>query len=439
MDDSLDFLNKLLVSGDTIILGCSGGPDSMALLYLLCKIRKHLDINIVVAHVNHNVRKESYDELLFVSDYCKKNKITFECMTIEKYSDDNFENEARMIRYDFFSSLIEKYNAKYLMTAHHGDDLIETILMRIVRGSTLSGYSGFDIVSSKDTYKIVRPLVYATKDEILDFDKKHNIPYVIDKTNFMDLHTRNRYRKIVLPFLKEEDKNVHLKFLKYSNLLKKYDSYIKSKVLEIYPLVVVDNNIIVSEFLKLEDLFQDEIIYKMFEEYYLDDLILINDTHVDLVKKLIYSKKANSCVNLPNNISVIKSYDKVYFSKEIGSLGTYNMEITDSVLLPNGKRIEKISSSDINNNYYCRLNSCDISLPLYVRTRKVGDKMVIKNMRGTKKINDIFIDMKIPTKDRDLWPIVVDSSGNIVWLPGLKKSKYDVPKTKKCDIILKYN
>ena len=155
MKNAQQFLNDFLKANDTILVACSGGPDSMALLNILINIKKNINIDIICAHVNHNVRKESDDELIFLKDYCKKKKIVFESMKIEKYGEDNFENEARNIRYDFFDKLMKKYSANYLMTAHHGDDLIETILMRIVRGSTLQGYAGFALISNKNNYKIV--------------------------------------------------------------------------------------------------------------------------------------------------------------------------------------------------------------------------------------------------------------------------------------------
>jgi len=213
------FLSKVLNENDVIILGCSGGPDSMALMDVLLKLRKKFNLSIVCAHVNHKLRVESDDEMVWLEDFCKKKDVVFEKMIINNYGDDNFHNEARNFRYNFFESLVHKYGAKYLMTAHHGDDLMETILMRIARGSTLSGYAGFKKISVKEDYTILRPLIYVTKDELLSYNKDNGVEYVIDKSNFSDKYTRNRYRKEVLPFLKKEDPNVHLKFLKYSELL----------------------------------------------------------------------------------------------------------------------------------------------------------------------------------------------------------------------------
>ena len=201
-------------NGDIIVVGCSAGPDSMALIDSLLKIRDKYNLQLVVAHVNHNVRVESFEEAQYVKKYCEDNKLLFETMLIEKYGDDNFENEARNIRYNFFESLVQKYGANYLMTAHHGDDLIETIMMRIVRGSNLSGYGGFKKIVDMDYYKIVRPLIGYTKSELEEYDKENGVKYYIDVSNSKDEYTRNRYRKYILPFLKEENSNVHLKFLK---------------------------------------------------------------------------------------------------------------------------------------------------------------------------------------------------------------------------------
>lgn len=438
MKEALNYLDNLLLDKDIIVAGISGGPDSMTLLYLLKKIREKKDIKIVCAHVNHNVRRESKDERVFLENWCIDNKITFETMTITKYGDDNFENEARNIRYKYFEELVNKYGANYLMTAHHGNDLMETILMRLVRGSTLKGYSGFNQVVDKSSYKIVRPLIYTTKEEIESFNKDNNIPYVIDKTNFDNVHTRNRYRKNILPFLKKEDKNVHQKFLKFSKMLIKYDDFINKIVLEYYNNICKDNVLDIDKYLELDEVIQEKIICLLLENIYSDDLMLINDRHVNLINNLIHSSKKNAYIYLPNNVKVVKEYNKLCIILEENQIDNYEIDIDDYVLLPNGKHLEVIDECSTNGNDICRLDSKDIVLPLRVRTRKDGDKMSVKNMSGHKKVKDILIDSKISAKDRELWPVVVDSTDTIVWLPGLKKSNFNKTKQEKCDIIIKY-
>ena len=441
MDKVIDYLLKTvkLKDGDTIVLGNSGGPDSMFLLNVLLKIRKKLNIKIICAHVNHNVRHESESEQEFLMNYCNEHDCVFETMKIEKYGDDNFHNQARKIRYNFFEDLVKKYDAKYLMTAHHGDDLIETILMRIVRGSTLKGYSGFEKIIDNGFYKVVRPLVFLTKDYIKDYDDKNNIPYVIDNSNFKGKYTRNRYRMTILPFLKEEDKNVHEKFIKFSENLEEYDNFINNEIKKSIDKVYKDNKINISKYKELDRLIQKKIITTILEEIYKEDLMIINDKHVKLIMDLIDSKKSNSKICLPHNVLVIKSYDELCFTNEVKEVIDYNIELIKYANLPNGHKLEVIDECESNNNDVCRLLSEEIKLPLYVRTRILGDKMCLKKIEGYRKVKDIFIDCKVPINERDIWPIVVDSEDKIIWIPGLKKSKYTKLKNEKYDIIIKYS
>ena len=434
LENRFKFHNK-----DIIVVGCSTGPDSMALVDMLLKVRNKYQLIIIIAHVNHNIRRESYIEQDFLKKYCEDNQLIFESMIIEEYGDDNFHNEARNIRYQFFDNIVHKYNASYLMTAHHGDDLIETILMRLVRGSNLEGYSGFREIVDMGTYKIVRPLISFTKKELEDYDINNNVPYYIDSSNSSSKYTRNRYRKNILPYLKDEDKNVHLKFLKFSKSLNEANKFIESFIQDALKRIVNDNKINIDLFLKEDSFIQREILYHFLNEYYQDDLILLNDKHIDLIISIFNSKKSNSFINLPNEVIGIRKYNTFSLIKEVDEISNYEIEFDKYVLLPNNHSIEMISDTSDNSNNICRLNSEDIVLPLIVRSRKIGDRMQIKGLNGSQKVKDIFIDKKISLSDRDVWPIVLDSMGNIVWIPGIKKSKFDRLKNEKYDIILKYS
>ena len=152
---------------------------------------------------------------------------------------------------------------------------------------------------------------------------------------------------------------------------------------------------------------------------------------------MIYNLKPNMEIDLPNEITIQKHYDKIIF-EEKKQTQEYKIEIKEKTILPDESIIQMISSSEENSNFICRLNKSDVSLPLYVRNKKDGDKMNVKNMEGTKKIKKIFIENKIDSNKRKLYPVVVDSEDKIVWIPGLKKSQFDKQKEEKCDIILKY-
>ena len=423
--------------GDFLVFACSYGPDSMALFKSLLELRKKYDIILVCAHVNHDKRRESAKEKEDLEAFCKENNVIFEYMKIDRYGDDNFHNEARNIRYQFFDEVVKKYNAKYLLTAHHGDDLMETILMRIARGSTLRGYSGFRKLVKMDGYYIYRPFIGLTKDELLDYCHKNRVPYAIDKSNFSDVYTRNRYRKEVLPFLKSEDKDIQKKYLKFSNVLSDADLFIEEEASKAISKVIKDNKLYIDKYLEINKFLKRIILERFISSFYQDDLILINDRHLDLVESLINSKRSNAKVNLPNDVEVVKSYNILSIRRNPNLLSSYEIEVSDEIILPNGHKLVKLDSVKGNSNNIIKLSSKDISLPLIVRTRKLGDVMAIKG-GGHKKIKDIFIDSKIPYADRDLWPIVVDSHGRIVFVPGLKKSKFDKTNNEFYDIILRY-
>ncbi len=424
---------------DKIVVGCSTGPDSMALVDCLLKIKNKYHLMIIIAHVNHNVRRESFIEQEFLKKYCEENELLYETMIIDEYGDDNFHNEARNIRYDFFDSVVHKYQANYLMTAHHGDDLMETILMRLVRGSNLIGYSGFKEVVPLEGYTLVRPLISYTKKELEQYDIENHVPYYIDSSNTSDKYTRNRYRKYILPYLKKEDNDVHLKFLKYSRSLIEANQFIQSFVDKAIKRVVFNHKILIKEFLEEDSYIQKEILYYYLNQYYQDDLILLNDRHIDLILSILNNKKANCFVNLPNEVIGKKNYNTFELVKEVDAIASYEIEFDQLAILPNHHSIEVISDISDNSNNICRLNSNEVHLPLIIRSRKIGDRMEVKGLNGTKKVKDIFIDKKIPLSDRDIWPIVLDSMGRVVWIPGIKKSKFDKKKNESYDIILKYS
>jgi len=436
MNNVLSYLHKLLYDNAIIVVATSGGPDSMCLLHLLCELKKSLKIKIVVAHVNHKLRIESDEEALFVEEFSLENNLIYEYMEIKEYNHDNLENEARQKRYEFFKRLVNKYHADYLMTAHHGDDLIETIMMRLVRGSSIKGYSGFKKELDMKTYKLIRPLITLTKDDILNYLDSNNHKYFVDKSNFSKEYTRNRYRLDVLPFLKKENKNVHLKFLKFSEELDKINSVLDNYIKVLINNIKDDKGIRINQLLELDDFLIKKVIEYELSLIYINDLFLVSDKNTEMIINLIKNNKTNGKVNLPNNFVALKEYN--YF-KIVNNIKDdhYSHILKDRVLLKTGV-IKRIKKSDSASNYVIRLNSKDIVLPIIVRSRLIGDKITIKNLNGTKKVKDIFIDEKIPGDKRNIIPIVTDSNNNILWIPGIKKSKFDVERDGIYDIILSY-
>ena len=436
MDESIKFIRESIPSGSTLVVGVSGGPDSMCLLNLLLELKEERRYNIVVAHINHGLREESDEEYEYVKKFSSDHNLLFEGIKLGEFDTNSIENEAREKRYSFYEDILKKHKSKYLLLAHHGDDLVETILMRLTRGSTLDGYSGFNKISKRDNYSIIRPLVFYTKDEIMEYLEEKHIEYRIDKTNYDKKYTRNRYRLDILPVLKKENKNIHKKYLTFSEELEESNNFIDKYVSNKYIDIVKDNIIDLDLLLKEDRYIIKKILNKYLFNNYKSNINLIESKHVQAILDLIDSDKPNTFVTLPNNIMVEKSYNKLYI-KETDKLDNYKIAIKDKVVLGD-YIIKKIDNTDLTNNFVCHLNSEEISLPLYVRNRKDGDYIEILNLNGKKKIKDLFIDSKIDKSLRDNYPLVVDSNDNIVWIPGLKKSKYDRLKTGNYDIILWY-
>lgn len=429
MKNSLDFIKTYISNNDKIVIGVSGGADSMCLLEML-KISIPFK-NIICAHINHNIREESKSEEKFVKDYCLKNKIIFETITFDKGKYN--ESELRKKRYQFFDEIVNKYQAKYLLTAHHGDDLIETVLLRLTRGSNLKGYAGIELFSKRKNYQILRPLLYVTKEEISEYNKANNIKYIIDVSNFKDYYTRNRYRHNILPFIKNENKNVHLKYLKFSHELLEYYNYVekivKNNIKEYYSKGVYN----LESFKTQDSLIKRKIIEEILRLQYIDNLELITDKHVQSILSL--TNKSNGILNLPAGLIVEKSYNELIFSYESPKIYEFDYILDKSLSLPFGK-LAIVEDNTDNSNYCIKLDSSEIAFPIHVRTRRNGDKIKVKNLNGIKKVKDILIDEKIPIKEREKIIILTDNEDNILWIPGIKKSSFD--KSENYDIIIKY-
>lgn len=426
--DDIDF-------NDIIVAGISTGPDSMCLLHLLQNKTK----NIVVCHINHNVRKQSKKEEEYLKKYCEKNNLIFELMTIDNYKENNFENEARKKRYAFYEKTLKKYNSHQLFLAHHGDDLIETILMKIIRGSNIEGYSGIKRISNVNNYQIIRPLLPFTKKDIINYNKKNNIKYYTDSSN-KDIHyTRNRYRKKILPILKQEDNNVHLKFLKYSNTLDEYDKYIKSLIINNIDSIYKKNTIYLNELNKLDDFLKKNTLYYIMNNIYDNKSNTISNKLINNILNIINSSKPNQTLNIPHNKILIKEYNKIHIIDNIKSTNNYKIEFKDELIL-NNLSFTTTDKEELDNNSICRLNSKDIKLPLYFRNREDGDYILLKGSNNKKKIKDIFIEKKIPLRKRNNYPLLIDSCNNILWIPNIKKSNFCIKKSEKnqnYDIIIK--
>lgn len=415
-----------------IVVGVSAGPDSMCLLNLL----EQKTNKIVVCHINHNIRKQSIIEENYLKNYCKEHNLIFESMTIKEYKENNFENEARKIRYKYYEEILKKYNSNKLFLAHHGDDLIETVLMKIERVSNIEGYAGIKKVSKLKNYDIIRPLLPYTKEDIINYNKSHSITYYIDSSNTNIDYTRNWYRHKVLPILKEKDKDIHLKFLKYSETLQEYNEYIDREIKRKLPYILKNNIINIDNLNKEDNFLKKNILYYIMNDIYNNESNIITEKHIQNILSIINSNKPNQSINMPKNKILVKEYNKLYIKDNIDIVNDYKIELKDNIKINNITfKIETDEDEDGNN--ICRINSKNIKLPLYLRNRKNGDYIILKSSNNRKKIKEIFIENKLPLSKRNIYPLLTDSNDNIIWIPNMKKSNLCYKKDENYDIIIK--
>lgn len=233
----------LIKNGDNIVVGVSGGPDSMTLLNVLINLKENLNLKITVAHINHMIRQEAEEETKYVQNFCKQRDI--ECFVkrekVEELAKNNkigTEEAGRKLRYSFFEEVLEKVNANKIATAHTANDNSETVLMNIIRGSGTSGLKGIEPIREN---KFIRPLIECTREEIEEYCEEKKLQPKIDKSNSENIYTRNKVRNMLLPYIKENfNPNIVNSLNRLSELAREENLFLEKKVEEAYKQVLIE-------------------------------------------------------------------------------------------------------------------------------------------------------------------------------------------------------
>ncbi len=440
--------HNMLEKEETVLIGVSGGIDSLVLLHLFLQWREKWNLTIIVVHVDHMLRADSQADMEYVKAICQQYNVSCEAEQIDvsDYMETHkktLQEAARICRYEFFSTIMKKYSATKLALAHHGDDQIETILMRLTRGSNAKGYTGIQAVRPFEHGKIIRPLLSLSKQDLRMYAKKYTLQPKEDPTNAKDTYTRNRFRHYVLSFLQVEQANVHEKFQQFSELLTEDEQFLQELMLRELNNVIeqaIDITVDTKKFCDMPRPLQRRMIQLILSYLYKNCVQIVNLTHINNLLSLIHHNHPSGEQHLPNGLLVYRSYGKCVFTFQKKKLLTYDYELSipGEVQLPNGDKIiaafeQTISQMTLNNDTILMPKA---NHPLFrVRTRIAGDFLQLKN--GRKKLKTIFIDEKVPRDKRDTFPVVEDSSGEIIWLPGLKKSVNEEIQEETC-IMLKY-
>ncbi len=321
----LDTIKKyeLISNGDKLVLGVSGGPDSMCMLNVLKEIKENgtLDFKITVAHINHMIREEAKEDENYVKKYCEKNGINFysKSIDVEKIANTNkigTEEAGRNERYKFFDEILRKTASSKIAIAHNKNDNTETVIMNIIRGSGVSGLKGIE--AKREKY--IRPLIECEREEIEEYCEKENLNPRIDKTNFENIYTRNKIRNIVIPFIKKEfNPNIIETINRLSDLVTEEEIYIEKQVEKEYKEILIEEDLekrtIILDLKKFNN--EEKVIKSRLILYTITRLFGsskgIEKIHIEDIIKLCNNNVGNKYLTPNKNIKVLTKNSKIYF------------------------------------------------------------------------------------------------------------------------------
>jgi tRNA(Ile)-lysidine synthetase-like protein len=422
-----NFNQNLIQENDHLIVAVSGGIDSMVLLDNLIQLKKDKALKISIAHVDHHKRNDSFKDADFVKDYAKKHLLDFYLYHLKAKDYHNFHNYAHKKRYDFFVDVAHQSHGNKIVLAHHLDDLAETIMMRLIRGSSFEGYQGMNEKTTYQSMEIIRPMLYVPKNDIIAYQKENNIEFREDSSNQEDDYTRNRYRHHIMPLLEKENPQYLDKMKQFSAYISKaYDFIQKESSTYLNNILFDDNSASINQktFLNQSEIVQIESIKQIINRLTHNQLELSYQNINDIIST-IGSKKPHLEYHLGDQIYIYKSYDNIAVQIEAKKDTTYTCVINDFGLYKVDNHIEALVAKKPNKSYdyiykLC-YNNLDLTFPIVIRNRRPGDRLDIQI--GTKKLKDFFIDKKVPMKKRNQLPLVVDQNQNILFIPSLFSKK----------------
>ena len=321
---------NMINNGDGVVVGVSGGPDSISLLYVLNNLQKKLNIKIYVAHINHMIREEADEESEYVRNNCKKLNIEFymEKLNVQEEARKlkiGTEEAGRNIRYSFFEEVAQKVGANKIATAHNSNDNAETVLMNIVRGTSISGLKGIEKVRDN---RYIRPLIECSRSEIEEYCNENNLRPKYDKTNNENIYTRNKIRNLLIPFIQKEfNPNILEGINRLSTIAKEEEEFINKIVKNEYEKLVIcvdkvretetyeGNQIILNlkEFNKLDKVIKARIILYTISKAH-GTAVGIEKIHIDDIIKLCENNIGNKYLTPKKGIKVYVRKGKIFFT-----------------------------------------------------------------------------------------------------------------------------
>lgn len=420
---------NMLEYGDSVVVGVSGGADSVCLLDILNSLKLEYNLKITIVHVNHNIRGEEADsDQKYVESLADKygvpiNVFSYPVEQMAKNEGISSEEMGRKLRYKAFESIAD--GCAKIAVAHNINDNAETMIMNFFRGTGIKGLTGISPVRGN----IIRPLITLSKSEIIEYCKVNNLRYCDDHTNFEDVYTRNKMRLKIIPEInKIFNKDIAYTMLRTSDIMSEEERYLENVANKAYKACLVDAHRLLVDKIKAYDIVIQRRIIRMGFRDFLVDLHDISFDHIESVISLLYGESGR-VAELPKGLRASREHDTLYFyvRNTADNKLYYDVPINKklhireqgfSMLLADKKMVE-------NCKLVCTIAfDCDkIVEKLTLRSRKTGDRIYINGIGGNKSIKKLFIDDKIHRSKRDSIPMLAMGS-DILWIKDYKTSDY---------------
>ena len=427
--------NNLIEGGERLLIACSGGADSVALVLILNDMKEQYGVEIGIVHTDHQLRgEESAEDMRFVEQLAKRLNLPFHAATLEVPSrvaaeNGNVQVICREERYAFFANTMEQYKYDKLVVGHHADDQIESVIMSLVRGSISSSLTGIPKSRPFSIGQIIRPLLAITKVEIFDYINSLNQHFRHDPSNDKNTYTRNRFRHKIVPLFLEENPRVSETIQTFVEKQQQDEELLQELAkIKFEQLVTVDPSgtifIETVQFSTVPIALQRRVVLLVLKYLYNDSDVRLSERMIESILSACNEQSGNILIHLPNAYFLIRHYNRVQFTShyQIPEL-TGRVMIQENCWQEIGAGFSIYLTRDLTEaiegeRWFVQLD--DGNLPLSVRQKADGDRIRVKGMDSPKKISRVFIDEKISSNERDVWPLLVDGNNGIIAVIGLR-------------------
>lgn len=439
--------HSMFRGGETVLIGLSGGADSVCLLTLLKKLSPAIGIKLHAVYIDHGLRpNETEKEIAFLKDLTVSMEIplTIKSADVKAHAKEHGmskQESGRQLRYELFDLVSYEISATKVALGHNMDDQIETFFMRILRGS---GPKGLSAIPPKRG-NIIRPLIETQRKDIEGFLEKEKIPYTEDSSNLKDDYLRNKIRHSLIPRLEELNPNLRETISKTVEIFREEDRYFETLVTKtMMKLISRKNHSSIELFLApLETM--DRVILRRTLRRAVDEtkgLREIGFTHIEDIIGLIEKGRHGNRLYLPKGVRAIKQYSTLKLTSEPSlRLGTYMLQAQGEVVLKEAGVVLEAELMEglkekLDGRSVAVFDGDKLSFPLCIRAREKGDFFYPYGFGKRKKIQDFFVDEKLPKDERDKTPIVLSGS-EIIWVLGMRQDDRfkATPETKRFTVL----